>query len=172
MNREHYLDKLLNSKDNGKIKVLTGTTGSGKTYLLKNLYKEYLINQGIEKDCIIYIDFEKKKYSNIKYSAEVISLLSEKINMQNKCYIFLDEILTIEDYEDLFEELLELENIDVYIAVSNTKFITPKLRIKFGDAFSEIFVMPLSFKEFRVAHSGNTDDIQLFDEYIRYGGMP
>jgi len=172
MNREYYLNMLINSKDNGKIKVLTGTTGSGKTYLLKTLYKEYLVNQGIEKDYIIHIDFEKQKYSHIKNTAEVISLLSEKINKQNKYYIFLDEILTIEDYEDLLEELLELENIDVYIAVSNSKFITPELRIRIGNELNEIFVMPLSFKEFRMAYSEITDDIDVFEKYMEYGGMP
>lgn len=170
--REQYLKILINESENNKIKVLTGLQGVGKSYLLEKIFQPYLIEAGIKPHLILYLDLQKKKYANLNTVEEVMNYLSEQIDMQNRYYIFIDEIMQISDYEDLFEELLNIENARIYVTASNKKIITLEMKVRYADKLSEINITPLSFKEFKTSYSNQIDDYSILKEYIAFGGMP
>ncbi|MBQ8649469.1 MAG: ATP-binding protein [Clostridia bacterium] len=170
--RKQYLKILIDESENNKIKVLTGLQGVGKSYLLEKIFQPYLIKSGIDSSLLLYLDLQKKKYSNLNTVEKIMSYLSEQIDKENRYYIFIDEIMQISDYEDLFEALSNIENAQIYVTESNNEIITSEMKVRYSNKLSEIYIAPLSYKEFKALYSDQIDDYSILKEYIAFGGMP
>lgn len=184
--RPRYLNQLIDKKDNGRVKIITGIRRCGKSYLLFELYKKYLISSGVSENQIIMIALDSLK--NIKYRnpIELDAFLREKIqNNGLKHYLLIDEIQFVEEipnpyleegtdskvtFVDLILGLIKIPNVDVYITGSNSKMLSSDVLTQFRDRGDEIKVYPFSFEEFYSCYEG--DRGRAFDEYCLYGGMP
>ena len=183
--RKKYLDKLISRKQNGLVKVITGIRRCGKSYLLFNIYKDYLKSIGVEDDCIICLaldDDENIKYRNpLELGKYIRSLTSDE---SKEYYVFLDEIqkvVTIQNpyvegvedkisFVDVVLGLMKRDNLDVYVTGSNSKMLSSDILTEFRGRGDEIHVNPLSFSEFYNAFEGDKRDA--WQEYYTYGGLP
>lgn len=168
--RPKYLQKLIDRKENGLIKVVTGIRRSGKSYLLDPIYKNYLIEQGIDKEHIIKIDLddiENKQYLN---PLELNRYVKSCIKDDNMYYVIIDEIQKVEDFESVLNGFLHVRNLDVYVTGSNSKFLSTDIITEFRGRGDEIRVLPLSFAEYTSAYKGTIEEA--WNEYIIYGGLP
>lgn len=183
--RPRYLNQLIDKKNNGRVKIITGIRRCGKSYLLFELYRKYLIDSGVNENQIIMIALDTLQ--NIKYRnpIELDSYLRKKMNEAGaEYYIFLDEIQFVEEIQnpylnsrgskitfvDLVIGLMKMPNVDVYITGSNSKMLSTDVLTQFRDRGDEIRVYPFSFSEFCSCYKG--DSRMAFDEYCLYGGMP
>ena len=181
--RDLYLNKLIRKKNNGSIKIITGLRRSGKSYLLNNLYYEYLLSEGVKKEQIIKLALDDDRNREYRNPDNLSKFLYSKItNETEKFYFLLDEVqFAISDEEIKSKEpirlygilngLLRLKNVDVYITGSNSKFLSSDIATEFRGRGDVIHVNPLSFAEFYSAYK-NGDKYDAWDEYSTYGGMP
>ena len=181
--RNMYLNKLIRKKNNGAIKIITGLRRSGKSYLLNNLFYDYLIESGVKKEQIIKLaldDDRNREYRNPDKLSEY--LYSRITNETEAFYFLLDEVqFAISDEEikskgrlrlyGILNGLQRLKNVDIYITGSNSKFLSSDISTEFRGRGDVVHVNPLSFAEFFSAYSGG-DKYDAWDEYSRYGGMP
>ena len=168
--RDIYLNKLINRKENGMIKVVTGIRRSGKSYLLDPIFKNYLIANGVNEDHIIKLDLEDRK-NKIYLNPHVLDEYIRSLIIDKKMYyIILDEIQNVSDFESVLNGFLHIENVDVYVTGSNSKFLSSDIITEFRGRGDEVRVYPLSFKEFVSAFKGSQDEA--WSEYLVYGGMP
>lgn len=183
--RPRYLKRLIEKKDNGRAKIITGIRRCGKSYLLFELYRKYLLSQGVNEDQIIMIDLDNLQNMEYRNPISLNEYIRGKIqNNDKKYYIFIDEIQNIEaipnpylqgtgakiTFVDLVIGLIKIPNVDVYITGSNSKMLSSEVLTEFRDRGDEIRVYPFSFSEFNSCYEGN--NIDAFDEYCLYGGMP
>ncbi len=170
IDRNLYLNKLINRKENGMIKVITGIRRSGKSYLLDPIFKTYLMNNGVSENHIIKLNLEERK--NKKYlDPDVLDDYIRSLIVDNKMYyIILDEIQKVMDFESVLNGFLHINNVDVYVTGSNSRFLSSDIITEFRGRGDEVRVYPLSFKEYISAYNGNKDDA--WNEYLIYGGMP
>ena len=184
-NRKQYLDQLIRKKDNGRIKIITGLRRSGKSYLLFTLYRQYLLNLGINEDQIIELaldDIDNSKYRN---PFELDKAIKERISDRNKhYYVFIDEIQFVSPVKnpyvddpneqitfiDVLLGLMKLPNTDIYVTGSNSKMLSSDILTQFRDRGDEIRVFPLSFAEVYENYQG--DKRGVWRDYYTYGGMP
>ncbi len=181
--RDLYLNKLIRKKNNGSIKIITGLRRSGKSFLLNNLYYEYLLSEGVKKEQIIKLALDDDRNREYRNPDNLSKFLYSKItNETEKFYFLLDEVqFAISDEEIKSKEpirlygilngLLRLKNVDVYITGSNSKFLSSDIATEFRGRGDVIHVNPLSFAEFYSAYK-NGDKYDAWDEYSTYGGMP
>ncbi len=183
--RKEYLDQLISKKENGMIKVITGIRRCGKSYLLFNIYRDYLKSIGVDDGQIIELaldDDENIRYRNpIELGEYIRSLLVDKDKMY---YIFLDEIQKVKTiknpylddenetvgFVDVLLGLMRKKNADVYVTGSNSKMLSSDILTEFRGRGDEVHVHPLSFSEFYNAYNGDKRDA--WREYFTYGGMP
>ena len=183
--RPRYLKRLIEKKDNGRAKIITGIRRCGKSYLLFELYRKYLLSQGVNEDQIIMIDLDNLQNMEYRNPISLNEYIRGKIqNNDKEYYIFIDEIQNIEaipnpylqgtgakiTFVDLVIGLIKIPNVDVYITGSNSKMLSSEVLTEFRDRGDEIRVYPFSFSEFNSCYEGN--NIDAFDEYCLYGGMP
>lgn len=168
--RDYYLNKLIAKQHNGLIKVVTGIRRCGKSYLLFNLFKDYLIENNVATDHIIEVAFDS--FENIKYQdPEVLyPFLKEQIVDKEQYYIILDEIQLLRQFESVLNGLMRIPNVDVYVTGSNAKFLSKDIITEFRGRGDEMHMNPLSFSEFMSVYDGNKYDG--WHEYILYGGLP
>lgn len=168
--RDLYLNKIINRRENGLIKIITGIRRCGKSYLLDPLFKNYLLADGVKEDHIIKLELdrvENEKYRDSKVLNEYIrSLIKDK----DMYYVILDEIQLVEGFEFVLNGLLYEKNIDVYVTGSNSKFLSSDIITEFRGRGDQIKVNSLSFAEFLSAFDG--DKYEAWNEYVTYGGMP
>ena len=181
--RDRYLNRLISKKNNGLIKVITGIRRSGKSYLLFNLYYDYLISTGVAEDNIITIplddvDYEEYCEPHILYDY----IKSRIIDKSQQYYVFIDEAqyaITKDEMKDadtpirlygVLNSLLRRKNVDIYVTGSNSKFLSSDIMTEFRGRGDEIHVSPLAFSEFYPA-SGK-DKADAWQEYLYYGGLP
>lgn len=168
--RDIYLDKLINRKENGLIKVLTGIRRCGKSYLLDPLFKKYLIQSGIKEDHIIKLELDKEENKKYHDSYKLNEYIKSQIKDKNIYYVLLDEIQLVEDFESVLNGFLYERNLDVYVTGSNSKFLSTDIITEFRGRGDEIKIFPLSFSEFLSAFNG--DKYEAWNEYVLYGGLP
>ena len=168
--RDDYLNKLINRENNGLIKVITGLRRSGKSYLLFNLYYNYLISKGIDKSHIIDIALDDRTNKELRNPDNMLKFIKEKITDDKLYYILLDEIQYLDEFEDVLNSLMHIRNADVYVTGSNSKFLSSDVITEFRGRGDEIHVFPLSFREFISVYQGTIDEA--WDDYYNYGGMP
>lgn len=180
--RDRYLKKLIDRKENGMIKVITGIRRCGKSYLLFHLYYNYLLSIGIKKENIISIaldEEENDKYRDVKELSMYIR--SKIINREEQYYVFIDEVQYAIKKEELKSEnplplygvlngLLRMENVDIYITGSNSKLLSKDVMTEFRGRGDEVRIYPLTFKEYYDYLGG--DKFERFEEYSTFGGLP
>lgn len=172
--RQVYLQKLINRQGNGEVKIITGPRRSGKSWLLKKIYQDYLLDNGVPKNNIIAVSFdldEDLTGADLTHPTALKQFLYSKIeNEDERYYVFLDEIQMVDGFERIVNGLNARDNVDVYITGSNSKFLSSDINTIFRGRGDEIRVYPLSFKEFCF---DRTESItELWKEYYTYGGMP
>jgi len=169
--RPLYLRKLIDAKDNSFIKVITGIRRCGKSYLLFNIYYDYLLNLGIKEENIISVRLDLEENEYLRDRHVLGEYLRDKIkNKNNQYYIFLDEIQFVLGFESLANSLNSIGNVDLYITGSNSKFLSTDILTEFKGRSYEIRVNPLSFSEFYSYRGGSKDEA--LEEYFTFGGLP
>lgn len=169
--RPLYLQKLINRRHNGMIKIITGLRRSGKSYLLFQLYKNYLLQQGVLLNHIITIDLEDYNQSALQQPKNLLKHIGSQVNSQDWHYIFIDEVQHLTQFEDVLNTLLKRGNLDVYVTGSNARFLSKDVITTFRGRGDEIHIHPFSFQEFASAKS-DTSYQELLREYMIYGGLP
>jgi hypothetical protein len=172
--RQTYLQKLIDRRDNGEVKIITGTRRCGKSWLLKKIYRDYLLGVGVPDDHIIIVSFDMDEDVNGQELTDPMVLkrylYSRLTDDEAAYYVFLDEIQMVEGFERIVNGLNARENVDVYITGSNSKFLSSDINTIFRGRGDEVHVYPLSFKEFC---EDRTEPLsELWKEYYTFGGMP
>ena len=170
IDRSLYLNKLIERQNNGMIKVVTGIRRCGKSFLLFKLYKDYLLKNGVMQDHIIEIALDGIDVDNLRNPVNCFSYIKEKLTDSKKYYILLDEVQFMDRFEEVLNSLLRIENVDVYVTGSNSRFLSKDIITEFRGRGDEIHIYPLTFSEFYAAYGGEYDDA--WDEYLNYGGLP
>lgn len=172
--REDYLNKLIDRRDNDEVKIITGPRRCGKSWLLKKIYNDYLLQHGVGKDEIISVSFDiDDETSDVDLSnRESLKkyLYDRIIDDDKRYYVFLDEVQEVDGFEKIVNGLNAKENVDVYITGSNSKFLSSDINTLFRGRGDEVRVNPFSFKEFCTDRSEPI--AELWKEYYTYGGMP
>ena len=168
--RDLLLKKLIDSKHNGMIKVVTGIRRSGKSYLLFNLFCQHLKEEGIAADHIVKVDLEDRRNKALRDPDALLNYIDSRMTDQQMYYILLDEVQHVVDFEDVLNSYLKLENADVYVTGSNSKFLSKDVITEFRGRGDEIRVAPLSFREFISVFQGSRE--KALEEYMLYGGLP
>ena len=172
--REDYLNKLIARRDNDEVKIITGPRRCGKSWLLKKIYKDYLLQHGVVEDEIIIVSFDMEdETSDVDLSNRetLKKYLYDRITTEDKhYYVFLDEVQEVDGFEKIVNGLNAKENVDVYITGSNSKFLSSDINTLFRGRGDEVRVNPFSFKEFCTDRDESVTE--LWKEYYTYGGMP
>lgn len=168
--RDYYLKELIDRIDNQLIKIITGIRRCGKSYLLNTIFKNYLIEQGTNGEHIIQLSLDEKK--NQKYlNPDVLDeYIRSLIKDDNKYYILLDEIQEVKDFESVLIGFMHINNVDIYVTGSNSKFLSSDIVTEFRGRGDEIRVYPLSFAEFYSVYDKSEE--RALNEYYTYGGLP
>lgn len=174
--REEYLKKIRGFYDDDMIKVVLGIRRCGKSYLLKSVIEE-LLESGVNKKDIIYIELDKKENKEITTPKQLEKLIDSKITDKNFKYLFLDEIENVKDYETLINSYREEGNFSIFITGSNSYLLSGELATKLTGRYIEIEMLPLSFYEYidmkKFLNKKVNENIYLeFEEYVRNGGFP
>lgn len=168
--RDVYLQQLIERIKNGMIKVITGIRRCGKSYLLFTIFKRYLLENGTDKNHIIEIALDGIENEELRDPKKCFCYIKDAIKDDNKYYVLLDEVQYMPQFEEVLNSLLRINNIDVYVTGSNSKFLSSDIVTEFRGRGDEIRVYPLSFAEFYSAYEGDYDDA--WEEYMTYGGLP
>lgn len=182
--RDSYLKQLISYRFDGLVKVITGIRRCGKSYLLKKIYREYLLQNGVREDQIIIIELDLAKDIRFRNPLELSSFVRKTVEgKKEEYYLFVDEIQMSDEvpnpyngsgkkitFYDALNDLRSLPNLDVYVTGSNSKMLSSDILTEFRGRSDEIRVHPLSFAEYYSAVGG--DKSEAFDDYSFYGGMP
>ena len=168
--RDKYLNDLINRMHNGMVKVVTGIRRCGKSYLLFNIFKKYLLNQGVPASHIIMIELDQRKNKIYRDPDVILNYIESLITEEGQYYILLDEVQMLQEFEEVLNSLLHIENADIYVTGSNSKFLSKDVITEFRGRGDEIHICPLTFKEFMEAYGG--DVYHGWAEYVIYGGLP
>lgn len=182
--RDTYLQQLISYRFDGLVKVITGIRRCGKSYLLKKIYKDYLLQTGVKNEQIITIELDLAKDIKFRNPLILSSYVREKVEgSKEEYYLFVDEIQMSDKvanpynkegekitFYDALNDLRSLSNLDVYVTGSNSKMLSSDILTEFRGRSDEIRVHPLSFSEYYSAVGG--DKNEAFDDYAFYGGMP
>ena len=170
ISRPNYINELIKFKDKDLIKIITGIRRCGKSTLM-NLFKEYLLQTGIDSSQIISINLEDLKYNFIQNYMDLYNYITKNLLEDKKNYIFIDEIQIIPEFQKVADSLYLNKNIDLYITGSNAKLLSSELSTLLTGRYVEIKMLPLSFKEF-ISSKDITDLETLYNEYISLGSFP
>ena len=182
--RDSYLNRMIHHMWNGEVKVITGIRRCGKSVLLFELFYEYLLSQGVQKDHIIKIELDQRRYYKFRNPITLCEYVEDLVSRKRdeKFYLFIDEVqftAKVIDKEnegievsiyDMLNELKAYKNLDVYVTGSTSKGLSKDIATEFRGRATQIHVFPLSFEEF-YSHVGG-DERKALDTYMLYGGMP
>ena len=170
IDRPNYINELIKFKDKDLIKVITGIRRCGKSTLME-LYKNYLLDNGIKENQIISINLEDLRFNIIKDYMDLYNYINVRILSSEKNYIFIDEIQIIPEFQKVADSLYLNKNIDLYITGSNANLLSSELSTLLTGRYIEIKMLPLSFNEFKSATEINDLD-ELYQKYISKGSFP
>lgn len=179
--RDEYLKRIIDRKENGLIKVITGIRRCGKSFLLFNLFYDYLIQSGVKEEQIIRIALDDDTFEKYRDSDELSKYIRGKIVNSDMYYILIDEVqyaITKDELKNpeniglynVLNGLMRLRNVDIYVTGSNSKMLTKDVLTAFRGRGDEVKIYPISFKEFYSLEGGDKSDA--YEEYALYGGMP
>ena len=170
VNRSKYIDQLVRSKENGLIKIVTGLRRSGKSFLLKKLFRQHLLNEGVTEDHIIIIDMESRKNKKFKDPDFLLDWVEKEMKDDSTYYIIIDEVQEVNDFVEVLSTLSVTEGTDVYVTGSNSRFLSSDVVTEFRGRGDEIHVWPLSFAEFMSVYESSKEEG--WAEYLMFGGLP
>ncbi len=170
INRDFYLNKLVSKINNRMIKIITGVRRCGKSYLLDPIFKNYLLNNGVDEKHIIKLELDSIENIEYRDAKKLYDYVMEQIVDEETYYIILDEIQFVENFESVLNSFLRKKNLDVYVTGSNSKFLSSDVITEFRGRGDEIRVYPLTFKEFLLGFEGSKEEA--WNNYITYGGLP
>ncbi len=168
--RNSYLKQLISGKQNGLIKIVTGIRRCEKSYLLFKIFRNHLLEQGVTPDHIISLaldDILNEEYCDPK---KLVLYIKENIKDSQIHYVLLDEVQMVDNFVGALNSLLHIDNVDVYVTGSNSKFLSSDIATEFRGRGDEIRIYPLSFSEFLSEYNGDKNDA--WRDYITYGGLP
>lgn len=168
--RDNYLEALINRMHNHMIKVVTGVRRSGKSYLIFHIFRHYLLEQGIPESHIISIELDQRKHRQYRNPDVILEYIESCIQDEEMYYILLDEVQLLNEFEEVLNSLLHIDNADVYVTGSNSKFLSKDIITEFRGRGDEIHIFPLTFWEFMQVYEG--DMYHGWADYILYGGLP
>jgi predicted AAA+ superfamily ATPase len=170
ISRGKYLDALKIRMNNHLVKVITGIRRCGKSYLVFKIFQNYLLETGVKEDHIIKIELDQRKNREYRDPDKILDYIDSLITDDEPYYILLDEVQMLNEFEEVLNSLLHIDNADVYVTGSNSKFLSKDIITEFRGRGDEVHVYPLSFKEYMDAYNG--DVYKGWAEYITYGGLP
>ena len=182
ISRESYLNELINRKENGLIKVITGIRRCGKSYLLFDIYYDYLLSQGVSEQNVVKISLEDDENEELRDSKKLAGYIRDRLkNNGDMHYVFIDEVQYAIKKEDLKSDkplplygvlngLMKEPNVDVYVTGSNSKLLSKDVMTEFRGRGDEVRIYPLTFKEYYDYVGGDKADA--FEDYALYGGLP
>lgn len=168
--RDLYLNRLIERRENGLIKVVTGIRRCGKSYLLFKLYYEYLLAAGVAPERIITIPLDDDDYTELHDSKKLSAYIKARLSPEGQWYVFLDEVQFCDNFEAVLNGLNRRDNVDIYVTGSNSKFLSTDILTEFRGRGDEVRVYPLSFAEYAAAYPG--DKYAAWEDYYTYGGLP
>ena len=168
--RDAYLEQLKIRKDNGMIKIITGIRRCGKSFLLFVLFKNYLLENGVDNEHIIAIALDGIENEELRDPKKCYQYIKDAMKDEQRYYLILDEVQFMPRFEEVLNSLLRISNIDVYVTGSNSRFLSSDIVTEFRGRGEEIRIYPLSFAEFYSAYDGDYDEA--WEEYMTYGGLP
>lgn len=168
--RDYYLNQLIEAKNDKLIKIVTGIRRCGKSYLLNTIFYNYLKSEGNDENHIIKVALDDSDYEDLLEPKNLSKFIKEKIVDKEIYYVILDEIQLVNNFEGVLNGLLRLENIDIYVTGSNSKFLSTDIVTEFRGRGEEIRIYPLSYSEFMSVYNG--DKLEGWAEYCTYGGLP
>ncbi len=168
--RDKYLEDLKDRMHNGMIKIVTGIRRCGKSYLVFTIFKGYLLNEGVDKEHIIEMEFDKKENAKYRDPDVLLKFVKEQITDKEDYYLLLDEVQMLGDFEEVLNSLLHIKNLDIYVTGSNSKFLSSDILTEFRGRGDEVHVYPLTFQEAMQNYKG--DIYHGWAEYVTYGGLP
>ena len=168
--RNKYLQELINSRHNGLVKIITGMRRCGKSFLLFRLFRRFLEDNGVADDHIVEMAFDDYAFKEFRNPDKFYAYVKGKITDDRPYYILLDEVQMLNEFEDVLNGLLHIPNADVYVTGSNAKFLSKDTITEFRGRGYQIHVSPLSFAEFMRVYEGDREDG--WNEYLLYGGLP
>lgn len=168
--RPIYLQQLIASKGNRMIKIITGIRRCGKSFLLFDLFHEYLISTGVEEDHIIEIALDDRVNSELRNPDKILSFIKDQLKDTGQYYVLLDEVQMIEDFPGVINSLLHIRNVDTYVTGSNSRFLSKDVVTELRGRGQDIHMYPLSFSEYYSATGG--DFSRCWRDYSTYGGLP
>ena len=168
--RNTYLQQLILRKDNGMVKVITGIRRCGKSFLLFNIFKKYLMGNGVNEDHIIEIALDSIENEELRNPKTCYQYIKGAVKDKERYYLLLDEIQLMSRFEEVLNSLLRREHIDIYVTGSNSRFLSSDIITEFRGRGDEVRVYPLSFDEFYSVYNGEYEDA--WNDYMIYGGLP
>lgn len=170
--RTEYMQRLKAFKDTKIIKVVTGLRRSGKSTLLE-MFRDDLLQNGVQKEQIQYINFELMKYDFVRNYKQLYDLVTSKILPKQKNYLFFDEIQQVSGWEKTINSILIEYDTDIYVTGSNAYLLSSELATLISGRYVEIKILPLSFKEYyKYYYDTEKNKDELFNKYLKYGGLP
>lgn len=168
--RDLYLNKLISVQHNGMIKIITGIRRCGKSFLLSNLYTDWLKEHGVDANHIININLEDRRNQVLRNPDTLLQYIDAKIIDDSMHYVMIDEIQHVPEFEDVLNSYLGMSNVDVYVTGSNARFLSKDVVTTFRGRGFQVHVNPLSFSEYLPVTGLMKEDG--LDEYMLYGGLP
>ena len=169
--RDRYLERLIAHKGNGRVKIVTGIRRCGKSYLLFQLFKRHLIETGVKLNHIIEIQLEDRSNKELRNPDACLAFIKKQIKDQKPYYLLIDEVQLMDEFEDVLNSCLHIQNLDTYVTGSNSKFLSKDIITEFRGRGDEMYLRPLSFKEFRTIQPDKPFD-DVWTEYMTFGGLP
>ena len=169
--RDRYLERLIAHKGNGRVKIVTGIRRCGKSYLLFQLFKRHLIETGVKRNHIIEIQLEDRSNKELRNPDACLAFIKKQIKDQKPYYLLIDEVQLMDEFEDVLNSCLHIQNLDTYVTGSNSKFLSKDIITEFRGRGDEMYLWPLSFKEFRTTQPDKPFD-DVWTEYMTFGGLP
>lgn len=170
INRDYYLQQLIERKHNGLIKIVTGLRRSGKSFLLFNLFHHHLLESGVDENHIIEVSFDDFRKAELRDPYNLMSLIEQRMTDESRYYIILDEVQMLDRFVEVMNSFMHIPNVDVYVTGSNSRFLSRDIATEFRGRGTEIHLFPLSFAEMYAAVGG--DKNALWKRYYKYGGLP
>ena len=168
--RDFYLNQIIDRKHNGLIKIISGIRRCGKSFLLFELFKQHLLDNGVNEAHIITTALDGYKQEQYQNPDVYYEYITSQIKDEDMYYILLDEVQLMDKFESVLNGLMRIKNLDIYVTGSNSKFLSSDVVTEFRGRGDEIKVYPLSFSEFY--STKETDFETAWNEYLTFGGMP
>ena len=169
--RQKYLNRLIQSKGNGLVKIITGGRRCGKSYLLLHIFHNYLVSQGVEESHIIELSLDDRRHRALRNPDALLDYIDSRTPRDGKMYyVILDEVQLVDDFVEVLLSLMHTSGLDVYVSGSNSKFLSTDVVTEFRGRGDEIRIWPLSFREYYEGVGGERRIA--WNAYYTFGGLP